>query len=130
MVSVMWRINVATMFFFIALQIVVPLIPRYALVFNASPFLIGFSVSAISLTAIFLRPIFGIASDRWPRSSLMVFSAVVASIAYMILSLALDVYFIVLARVIEGVAAAAFIPLSIASVIDQAHSGRVGEALG
>jgi len=128
--SAIWRLNIATMLFFTLVQMVVPLIPRYALVFGASPSMIGVAVSSISVTAIALRPFFGLLSDKWVRSSLMILGAVLASISYALLFLSESIYTIMVARLIEGAAVASFIPSSIASAVDSAPEGRVGEMLG
>jgi MFS family permease len=128
--SAIWRLNIATMLFFTLVQMVVPLIPRYALVFGASPSMIGVAVSSISVTAIALRPFFGLLSDKWIRSSLMILGAVLASISYALLFLSENIYTIMVARLIEGAAVASFIPSSIASAVDSAPEGRVGEMLG
>ncbi|MCX8175714.1 MAG: MFS transporter [Candidatus Bathyarchaeota archaeon] len=130
MVSYNWRLNIAAMLFFTFIQIVVPLIPRYAVTVGAQPFLIGIAVSSISITAIICRPVGGFLSDRWSRRNLMVIGVIFGSLSYIILSLSRDVNTIILSRVLEGVAVAFFIPSSIASAIDYAPEGRVGEALG
>lgn len=118
------------MLFFTLIQVVVPLIPRYALTVSASPFLIGLAVSSISLTAIFLRPVSGFLSDTWFRSKLMVTGLAFGSAAYIVLYLSTDIYQIMLGRLLEGVAVALFVPSSIASAVDQAPAGKVGETLG
>jgi len=128
--SAIWRLNIATMLFFTLVQMVVPLIPRYALVIGASPSMIGVAVSSISVTAIALRPFFGLLSDKWIRSSLMILGVVLASISYALLFLSTSISTIMIARLIEGAAVASFIPSSIASAIDSAPEGRVGETLG
>ncbi|MDI9644261.1 MAG: MFS transporter [Candidatus Verstraetearchaeota archaeon] len=128
--SLMWRVNLATMLFFMLIQVVVPLIPRYALTVSSSPFLIGLSVSAISITAITIRPLSGIISDAWARSKMMILGLVFASIAYALLFVSTDVYQIMAGRLFEGVAVALFVPSSMASAVDQAHEGKLGEALG
>ncbi|MEN3006993.1 MAG: MFS transporter [Candidatus Methanosuratincola petrocarbonis] len=130
MISQVWRVNLATMLFFTLIQVVVPLIPRYALTVSASPFLIGLAVSAISITAIFLRPISGFLSDTWARSRLMVLGLVFGSGAYLILFLSSDIYQIMLGRLLEGAGVALFVPSSMASAVDQAPDGKVGETLG
>jgi len=120
----------AALFFFMLIQVVVPLIPRYALVIGASPFMIGLAVSSISITAIFFRPLFGVLSDRRSRSHLMMMGLVFASVAYAILFFSRDIYTIMVARLIEGFAVASFVPSSMASAVDHAPEGKIGEALG
>ncbi len=130
MISYAWRLNIAAMLFFTLIQVVVPLIPRYALVIGAQPFMIGLAVSSISMTAILFRPIGGILSDRWSRRNLMLIGLFLGSSAYAILFFSKDIATIMMARLLEGVAIASFVPSSIASAIDYAPEGRVGEALG
>lgn len=130
MISQVWRVNLATMLFFTLIQVVVPLIPRYALTVSASPFLIGLVVSAISITAIFLRPVSGFLSDSWARSKLMVLGLAFGSAAYLVLFLSTDIYQIMLGRLLEGAGVALFVPSSMASAVDQAPEGKIGETLG
>ena len=130
MISPQWRLNLAALFFFMLIQVVVPLIPRYALEIGASPFMIGLAVSSISITAIFFRPLFGVLSDRRSRSRLMMMGLVFGSVAYAILFLSRDITTIMVARLIEGFAVASFVPSSMASAVDHAPEGKIGEALG
>jgi MFS family permease len=130
MVSLIWRVNIATMLFFTIVQVVVPLIPQYASKISADPVLIGFAVASISITAIFLRPASGVVSDRWSRSKLMVLGLILASAAYFILFSSNDISHIVIARLIEGAGVASFVPSSIASAVDQAPEGKLGQTLG
>jgi len=118
------------MLFFTLVQLVVPLIPQYATTITSDPFLIGFAVASISLTAIILRPLSGVISDKWSRSMLMILGLILASLAYSILFLSDDVLHIVIARLIEGAGVASFIPSSIASAVDQAPKGKLGQTLG
>jgi MFS family permease len=130
MVSLIWRVNIATMLFFTIVQVVVPLIPQYAKKISADPVLIGFAVASISITAILLRPASGVVSDRWSRSKLMVLGLILASIAYFILYSSNDILHIVIARLVEGAGVASFVPSSIASAVDQAPEGKLGQTLG
>ena len=130
MISPQWRLNLAALFFFMLIQVVVPLIPRYALVIGASPFMIGLAVSSISITAIFFRPVFGVLSDRRSRSRLMMMGLIFGSVSYSILFFSRDITTIMVARLIEGCAVASFVPSSMASAVDHAPEGKVGEALG
>lgn len=130
MISPQWRLNLAALLFFMLIQVVVPLIPRYALVIGASPFMIGLAVSSISITAIFFRPVFGVLSDRRSRSRLMMMGLIFGSVSYSILFLSRDITTIMVARLIEGFAVASFVPSSMASAVDHAPEGKVGEALG
>jgi MFS family permease len=130
MIPIQWRLNLAALLFFMLVQVVVPLIPRYALVIGGSPFMIGLAVSSISITAIFFRPSFGILSDRRSRSRLMLMGLVFGSVAYAILFLSRNITTIMVARLVEGCAVAAFVPPSMASAVDLAPEGKVGGALG
>ncbi|MEM1546214.1 MAG: MFS transporter [Candidatus Methanomethylicia archaeon] len=128
--SATWRLNIATILFFTFIQMVIPLIPRYVLMIEASPSMIGIAVSSMSITAISLRPLFGVLSDKWIRSSLMLLGVILASVSYALLFFSTNIFTIIIARLIEGVAVASFIPSSIASAVDSAPNGKVGETLG
>jgi MFS family permease len=130
MVSQIWRVNIATMLFFTLVQLVVPLIPWYATTITGDEVLIGIAVGSVSITAILLRPISGIISDRWSRSGLMIAGLILASFAYFNLYFAGDMLHVTIARLIEGTGVAAFVPSSIASAVDQAPEGRLGQTLG
>ena len=92
--------------------------------------LIGLAVSSVSITAIMFRPFAGVISDRWSRSYLMILGIVCASFAYLILFISSDIAMITVARLVEGLASALFIPSSIASAIDHAPEGKLGQTLG
>lgn len=130
MISAVWRLNLATMLFFAFIQLVVPLIPRYALVIGATPFLIGLATASMSITAIVFRPLSGVMSDRTSRSLLMLLGLILGAAAYTTLFFSSSVEMIIVARLMEGVAIAAFVPSSIASAVDQAPPGKLGETLG
>jgi len=130
MISAVWRLNLARMLFFSFIQLVIPLIPRYALVIGATPFLIGLATSSMSITAIFFRPLSGLLSDRTSRSLLMLLGLILGAVAYATLFFSSSVEMIIVARLLEGVAIAAFVPSSIASAVDQAPPGKLGETLG
>jgi MFS family permease len=130
MISAVWRLNLASMLFFSFIQLVIPLIPRYALVIGATPFLIGLASSSMSITAIFFRPLSGVMSDRTSRSLLMLLGLIFGAAAYTILFFSSSVEMIIAARLLEGVAIASFVPSSIASAVDQAPPGKLGETLG
>ncbi len=118
------------MLFFMLLQVVVPLIPRYTLEIGAEPFLIGLAVSSISVAAIILRPFSGIASDRWSRSKMMLLGMAFGAVAYGVLFAFDGIQSVIIARLLEGVGIALFVPSSMASAVDMAPEGKVGQALG
>lgn len=130
MISQIWRVNLATMLYFTFIQLVVPLIPRYALTIGATPFLIGVAVSSISITAILIRPISGVISDRWSRSWMMVLGIAFGAGGYALLALSEGIYLVMAARLLEGVGVALFVPSSMASAVDSAPEGKMGETLG
>ncbi len=122
----MWRINIVTMLFFMLLQVVVPLIPRYALEVGAEPFMIGIAVSSISVSALVLRPLSGIASDRWSRSKMMLLGMAFGVVAYAVLYAFAGINAIIVGRLLEGIGIALFVPSSMASAVDMAPEGKVG----
>jgi len=125
-----WRLNIATLLFVAIVQVVVPLIPRYVLTMNSSPTIIGLAVSSISVTALLFRPIFGFLCDRTSKSRLMISSTILASFAYAVLFFSRDIIGVVISRLIEGIALAAFVPTSIASAVECANEQNLGEMLG
>ncbi|MEM3366664.1 MAG: MFS transporter [Nitrososphaeria archaeon] len=130
MLPYFWRLNIATLLFVAIIQVVVPLIPRYVLSMGSSPTVIGLAVSSISVTALLFRPLFGFLCDRFSKSRLMIYSTILASLAYAILFFSRDIIGVVISRLIEGVALAAFVPTSIASAVECANEQNLGEMLG
>jgi MFS family permease len=130
MLSSLWRLNIATLLFFTFVQLVVPLIPQYAVGISTSPFLIGFAVSCVSITAIIFRPVCGVLSDRGSRFRFMLLGLLLASAAYVALFFSKDIFMVAEARLVEGVGVASFVPSSIASAVDQAPPGKLGQTLG
>lgn len=130
MLSNLWKLNIATLLFFMFVQLVVPLIPQYAVGISTSPFLIGFAVSCVSITAIVFRPICGVLSDKGSRFRFMLLGLLLASAAYILLFFSRDIFTVAAARLIEGVGVASFVPSSIASAVDQAPEGKLGQTLG
>jgi len=59
-----------------------------------------------------------------------VLGLVFGSGAYLILFISSDIYQIMLGRLLEGAGVALFVPSSMASAVDQAPDGKVGETLG
>lgn len=130
MIPYFWRLNIATLLFVTIIQVVVPLIPRYVLTMDSSPTIIGLAVSSISVTALLFRPVFGFLCDRTSKSCLMISSTILASFAYAILFFSRDIIGVVISRLIEGIALAAFVPTSIASAVECANEQNLGEILG
>jgi len=130
LISNTWRINLVTMLFFMLIQVVVPLIPRYALDIGAEPFIIGIAVSSISVAAIILRPFSGIASDKWSRSRMMLLGMAFGVVAYGVLYAFDGIQAVIVGRLLEGIGIALFVPSSMASAVDLAPEGKVGQALG
>ena len=130
MISDIWRINIATLLFFTLIQVVYPLIPQYAVGISTSPFLIGLAVACVSMTAIAFRPLCGYLSDRGSRFRYMLLGLLLASAAYTVLFFSKDIATVAVARLIEGVGVASFVPSSIASAVDLAPEGKLGETLG
>ncbi|MEM4425744.1 MAG: hypothetical protein QW335_07175 [Candidatus Nezhaarchaeales archaeon] len=75
------------MLFSTFVQVVVPLVPRYAVAMGVQPFMIGLASSSISVTAITFRPIGGLLSDKWSRKNLVAIGIALVSASYIVLAL-------------------------------------------
>lgn len=129
-ISYNWRLNIVATLFFTFYHLAIPLIPRYASTMGLQPSAIGFAISSLSITAIVLRPLGGSVSDKWSRIKPMTMGTLLLSVAYVMLAFSRNLGTLIASGMLQGIAAALFIPSSIASAIDYAPEGRVGEALG
>ena len=84
-------------------SILIPSLPFLATNLHASPFTIGIIFSTFSLCQLFAGPVWGNVSDRIGRKGVLIISQIGATIGWAMLAFAPTIFFIFLARIVEGV---------------------------
>jgi predicted MFS family arabinose efflux permease len=120
----------AELAYFTAAGIEIPLAPLFASrMLGADEVGVGIAVGALALTALFLRPFAGRASDRRGRRPLLIGGALLYAAATAAHAIAPDLTVMIGLRLVLGVAEAFFFVAGFAALADLAPPGRTGEAL-
>jgi predicted MFS family arabinose efflux permease len=120
----------AELAYFLAAGLEIPLAPLFASErLGADEIGVGVAVGVLALTALFLRPVAGRASDRYGRRPLLIGGALLYSAATALHALAPDLTVMIGLRLTLGVAEAFFFVAGFAALADLAPPGRTGEAL-
>jgi MFS family permease len=107
-----------------------PVIPLYAAELGATVSQVGLIVATISYVTAFLLIPFGILSDKFGRSNLLVGGLAVFTLAPLLYPLASNPEQLIWVRAIHGLAVAAFLPTAIALVLELTPEANQGEAIG
>lgn len=123
-------LTLAELAYFTAAGLEVPLAPLFAAgPLGADPAGVGLAVGALSLTALFLRPLAGRAADRRGRRRLLIGGALLYALATAGHIVAPNLAVMIGLRLVLGVAEAFFFVAGFAMLADLAPPGRTGEAL-
>jgi EmrB/QacA subfamily drug resistance transporter len=87
-------------------------------------------VSGYLLMICMLLPLFGKLSDMYPRKNIYLFGLIIFSISSMFCSLSLDIYQLILARIIQGIGAAMIMANNQALIVMSFPEAKRGAALG
>jgi MFS family permease len=121
---------VATLAFFIAGGIVLPIAPVFARdVLGADGRGVGVAIASFSIAALVMRPVVGWATDRFGRRPLLVGGALLNVAALALHLVASDLALFIAARSLLGVAEGFFLVAAISAGSDLAPEERRGEAL-
>jgi len=82
--------------------LILPLLPYYAVDFNASSFMVGLLLSANALTQMIGAPILGRLSDRYGRKPLLIASISGTVLSFLILGWANSLAILFLSRIMDG----------------------------
>ena len=88
---------------FISFQILVPLLPVYALGFSATESQIGILAGAIALAALVIRPFSGRMADIGNRKRIILFAQLTTAVTIVCLIIAPNIYFLIAARFAHGI---------------------------
>ncbi len=116
--------------FFLSLSFVYPIVSRYAAYLGADPRTVGFVWSILFAITFILRPVFGLISDKGYRLHLMYTGLIAVVLSMLAFYSANNVSGLFMARILQGIGVAAFIPSSIALTADLAPPQSVGTFMG
>ena len=109
--------------------IVVPILPRYAERFGASPSTVGLLVASFSIAQLVFAPVWGRLSDRIGRKPLLVASLVGTAVGSLLTGLAGTLWLLFAGRIIDGVSGAS-VSVAQAAVADIAEPAQRARLLG
>ena len=89
----------------LGMTIILPLLPFYSESLGATPFTVGMIVAVYGLAQFIAGPILGQASDKVGRKNILVISQIGTFIGFIMLALSHNLFFIFLARIIDGLTA-------------------------
>ncbi|HEX5014895.1 MAG TPA: MFS transporter [Candidatus Limnocylindrales bacterium] len=123
-------LGIASLAFFTAGGIVLPVAPRFAkFALGADAIGVGVAIGAFSVAALLLRPLVGWASDRFGRKPLLVGGTLLTAGSLAIHLVASDLLVFVIARGMLGAGEGFFLVASLAAASDIAPEERRGEAI-
>jgi MFS family permease len=121
---------IASLAFFTAGGIVLPVAPRFAkFALGADAIGVGVAIGAFSVAALLLRPLVGWASDRFGRKPLLIGGTLLTAGSLALHLVASDLVVFVIARGMLGAGEGFFLVASLAAASDIAPEERRGEAI-
>jgi MFS family permease len=123
-------LGTATLAFFVAAGIVLPVAPQFASdALGADETGVGVAIASFSIAALLLRPLVGWSSDRFGRRPLLIGGALVSVVALALHLVAYDLSTFIAARALLGAGDGFFLVAAIAAGSDIAPPNRRGEAI-
>jgi MFS family permease len=121
---------IATLVFFIAGGIVLPIVPQFAeKQLRLSPAEVGIAIAMFSVASLVVRPVVGWSTDRFGRRRGLLGGAAVSVVALVLHLAASSLGLLVVARALFGVGEAFFFVAALAAASDLAPPDRRGEAI-
>lgn len=102
----------------IGFGMVFPLLPFYAKTFNASDTTIGLLASSFAIAQFLLSPIWGRLSDRFGRKPIIAIALFGLSFSFLLFGFANNLTWLFIARILQGMSAAAALPVVQAYISD------------
>ena len=87
----------------IGFAIVFPLLPFYALRFNADVWLIGWLIAAFSVAQLAVAPLWGRFSDRYGRRPAILLGLLISAFAFVVFSAADSILTLFVSRLVQGI---------------------------
>ena len=107
-----------------------PLLPIFAAALGASGAFLGLIVTVSTVTGLFLKPLFGILSDRWGRRLwLLIGAGFFAFMPFLYRFIQTPDQLLVI-RLVHGLATAIYGPVTLAYIAELAKDGQVAEDIG
>ena len=107
-----------------------PLLPIFAAMLGASGAFLGFVVSVSTMTGLFLKPLFGVLSDRWGRRVwLMIGTSFFAFIPFLY-GFVQTAEHLLLIRLVHGLATAIYGPVTLAYIAELSKGRQIAEDIG
>jgi multidrug resistance protein len=98
----LWVLIITSCIDMIGFAIVLPLMPFYALKFNATPEQIGLLVASFSIAQLLFSPFWGRFSDRYGRRPALLIGLSASAIAYVVFAFSGALWLLFLSRIIQG----------------------------
>jgi multidrug resistance protein len=109
--------------------IVVPILPRYAERFGASPTTVGLLVASFSIAQLVFAPIWGRVSDRIGRKPVLIASLIGTALGSLLTGLAGTLWLLFAGRIVDGISGAS-VSVAQAAVADIAEPAQRARLLG
>lgn len=110
--------------------IVVPILPVYASELGVSDFQVGFLFATYAIAAVLSSIPFGVLADRWGRKPFVLFGMFAMAGAFVFYALAETYITLVVARILDGLTAAATWSAALALVGDRFTEREMGSKMG
>lgn len=114
----------------LGIGLIIPVLPKLLLEFNAGGQAAGYLVAASGLTQFIFSPIAGEWSDKYGRKLMIIIGLATFTISQVMFALAGDMWMLYLSRFLGGIGAAAMIPSMMAYVADITTEENRGKGLG
>jgi DHA1 family tetracycline resistance protein-like MFS transporter len=120
----------------LGLTIIIPLLPLYAVRFEASPFVVGLLASAYPIMQLIGGPLLGGLSDRFGRKPILIISQIGTFLGFILLGLSNSLLLLFISRLIDGLSGANIVAAQAAiadSTTEKTRSqglGLIGAAFG
>jgi len=128
-----WLLNLSTLFFFLGISSVNPIVSPFAITLGADPFLVGVLAGITSVLSLVSKPIGGLVGDRGYRLESMILGnllSLVSGLLYVVSAVTGNIWLFAFTRALHGFSMGIFFPSSLSTAVDLAPVGRVGETLG
>jgi predicted MFS family arabinose efflux permease len=120
----------ANLFFFSSFQWTFATLPGYVLYLGGGPAQIGLAFGLFTLSAVLVRPLVGLAVDRWQCKGMLWGGATIFVLSPVLYVLSRSTGSFLAVRLLHGLGIAAFTTAYTALVVKLAPPGRRGEAVG